>query len=327
MVRSPLDLGGRALFAALKRTVKEFKRDNLTVWAAALTYYGVLSLFPGLIVLVGVMGLLSDDLTTALLDNVSGIVPPAVDEILRTAVNDVQKSQARPGLATAIGLVLAFWSASGYVSAFMKASNAIYEVPEERPLWKLIPLRVGVTLLTGLLAMASAIIVVFSGRFAERVGAALGIEQATVNTWNMVKWPVLVLLVSIMLAILYWASPNVRLGGYRWVQPGGIIAVVLWMAISFLFGVYVANFGSYNKTYGALAGVIVFLIWLWLTNLAFLIGAQLDSELARARAMAGGHPLEKEPYVELRDERDDKREDKPQDMPEDMPEDKSDHQV
>jgi len=269
---------GKALLGALKRTAKEFKRDNLTIWAAALTYYSVLSLFPGLLVLVGVMGLLSDTFTMTLLDNVSSVVPPAVNDILRGAVHNVEQSQARPGLATAIGLLLAFWSASGYVSAFMKASNNIYDVTEERPFWKLIPLRVGVTLVTGVLAMVAAIIIVLSGRVAEVVGDALGFEQATIKVWDVVKWPVLILIVSIMLATLYWAGPHARLSAYKWIRPGGVIAVLLWIAISFLFGLYVANFGSYNKTYGALAGMIVFLIWLWLTNLAVLIGAKIDSE-------------------------------------------------
>jgi membrane protein len=302
MVNSPADLGRAALVAAVRRTVREFKKDNLTVWAAALTYYGVLALFPGLIVLVAALGLLSDSFTRTLLDNVGQIVPPAVSDILTNAVREVQASQARPGLAMVLGLLLAFWSASGYVSVFMKASNAIYDVPEERPMWKLVPVRIGVTLATGLLAMASAIIVVLSGRLAEQVGKALHIGSAAVRVWGIAKWPVLILLVSIMLTILYWASPNARLGGYRWVQPGGLLAVLLWMAISLGFGLYVANFGSYNKTYGALASVIIFLVWLWLTNLAILFGAEVDAELARARAIAAGAPEDREPYVELRDQ-------------------------
>lgn len=271
----------KALLEALNRTAKEFERDNLTVWAAALTYYSVLSLFPAVLVLVGVMGLLSDTFTTTLLDNVTAVVPPAVDEILRGAVGNVERSQARPGLATAIGLLLAFWSASGYVSAFMKASGAIYETTDERPFWKQIPMRVGVTLVTGVLAGAAAVIIALSGRVAEVVGGALGVEQTTIKVWEVVKWPVLILIVSIMLAVLYWAGPDARLSAYRWIRPGGVIAVLLWIVISFLFGLYVANFGSYNKTYGALAGVIVFLVWLWLANLAILIGVKIDSKLGR----------------------------------------------
>ena len=268
---------GKALLGAFKRTAKDFKRDNLTIWAAALTYYSVLSLFPGLLVLVGVLGMLSDTFTATLMDNVTAVVPPAGDEILRGAVRNVEQSQARPGLATAIGLLLAFWSASGYVSAFMKASNNIYGVTEERPFWRLVPIRVGVAFVTGVLAVVAAIIIVVSGRVAEVVGDALGLESATVKAWEVIKWPVLILIVCVMLATLYWAGPDARVSAYRWIRPGGVIAVLGWIAISFLFGLYVANFGSYNKTYGALAGVIVFLIWLWLTNLTFLIGAKIDS--------------------------------------------------
>jgi membrane protein len=262
---------------AFKRTVKDFKRDNLTAWAAALTYYSVLSLFPGLLVLVGVMGLLSDTFITTLLDNATSVVPPAVADILRGAVENVRQGQARPGLATAIGLLLAFWSASGYVSAFAKASNAIHGTTDERPFWKAVPMRLGVTLVTGLLALAAAVIVVLSGRVAEVVGRTIGFERAGITVWEVAKWPVLIVIVSIMLAVLYWAGPQARIADFRWLRPGGVIAVLLWIAISFLFGLYVANFGSYNKTYGALAGVIVFLVWLWLTNLALLIGAKIDS--------------------------------------------------
>lgn len=159
------------------------------------------------------------------------------------------------------------------------------------------------TALVGVLLLAAAVIVVFTGGLAEQVGSAIGLGSTAVTVWNIVKWPVLLILVSLMFAILYWASPNARHGGFRWVSPGGVLAVVIWLVISGLFALYVSNFGSYNKTYGALAGVIIFLVWLWLSNIAILLGAEFDAELERGRAIEAGHPAEEEPYVELRDDR------------------------
>jgi len=200
-------------------------------------------------------------------------------------------------------LVGALWSASGYVGAFMRASNAIYDVPEGRPIWKTVPIRILVTIVTGLLIAVSALAVVFTGDLAEQVGKLIGIESAAVTVWDIAKWPVLVLLVALMFAILYWASPNAKQAGFRWVSPGGLVAVILWIGVSAGFAFYVANFASYNKTYGTLGGVIVFFVWLWISNIAVLLGAEFDAELHRGRAIAAGHPEDEEPFVDLRDDR------------------------
>jgi membrane protein len=298
---SPTQLGGHRLWEALRNSVREFQRDNLTVWAAALTYYAILSLFPGLLVLVAVLGLLNDSLTKDLLDTVAPIVPGPARDIFTGAVTNIQQGQGKAGLAAVIGLLIALWSASGYVAGFMQASNAIYDVPEGRPIWKKLPVRLGITLAVGVLLVASIIIVVVSGRLAEQLGGLLHLSSATVTAWNIIKWPVLAVLVGLMFAILYWAAPNVRHGGFRWVTPGGLTAVVLWIIVSLGFGVYVANFASYNKTYGALGGVIVFLIWMWLSNLAILYGAEMNAELERQRAIAAGAPEDQEPYLQMRD--------------------------
>ena len=300
---SPAKLSGRSIWAALKRSVKEFMEDNLTDWAAALTYYGVLSIFPGLLVLVSVLGLLGPSAIQPLLDNVGQITPGPVRTILDNAANALEQSQGTAGITAIIGLAVAIWSSSGYVAAFMRASNAIYDVREGRPIWKTLPIRIGVTLLTGVLLVVSALIVVLTGDVAEQAGRALGIESVLVTTWSIVKWPVLVVLVSLMFAILYWASPNARQGGFRWVSPGGLVAVILWILASAGFAVYVSNFASYNKTYGTLAGVIVFLVWLWISNLAVLYGAELNAELERQRTAAAGHPEDAEPYLQMRDTR------------------------
>jgi membrane protein len=300
---TPTGLGGKSWWGVLKRTVREFQHDNLTDWAAALTYYGVLSIFPGLLVLVSLLGLFGEATTQPLIDNLSAIAPGPVKEILTGAANGLQDSGNTAGVLAIVGLVGALWSASGYVGAFMRASNAIYDVPEGRPIWKTVPIRILVTIVTGLLIAVSALAVVFTGDLAEQVGKLIGIESAAVTVWDIAKWPVLVLLVALMFAILYWASPNAKQAGFRWVSPGGLVAVILWIGVSAGFAFYVANFASYNKTYGTLGGVIVFFVWLWISNIAVLLGAEFDAELHRGRAIAAGHPEDEEPFVDLRDDR------------------------
>jgi YihY family inner membrane protein len=298
----PTQLPGGSWWAAVKGTVREFRIDNLSDRAAALTYYGVLSIFPALLVVVALLGLAGGPTIQGLLDNLGQVVPGTVNGILREAIENLQRSQGSAGVLALLGLALALWSASGYVAAFMRACNAIYDVPEGRPIWKTVPIRLGVTVVVMVLLAASAVAVVVTGGLADRIGRVLGIGSAAVTAWDLLKWPVLLVVVSFLFALLYWASPNAR-QGFRWVTPGGTLAVVLWVVVSIGFALYVANFGSYNKTYGSLAGVIVFLVWLWLSNTAILLGAELNAELERRRAIAGGHPADAEPYMELRDTR------------------------
>ncbi|MEU2611110.1 YihY/virulence factor BrkB family protein [Micromonospora sp. NPDC007271] len=301
---SPSQLPGVGWKAALKRTVREFQADNLTDRAAALTYYGVLSIFPGLLALISVVGLLGKDAVKGVKDTLDQTAPqPTIRHIVDLAIEQASSSGGLASIAAVVGVLGAYWSASGYIAAFMRASNAIYDVPEGRPIWKTLPIRLGVTALVGVMLLAASVIVVFTGRLAKQVGSGIGAGSTAVTVWNIAKWPVLVILVSLMFAILYWASPNARHGGFRWVSPGGVLAVVIWLVVSVLFALYVANFGSYNKTYGSVAGVIIFLVWLWLTNIAILFGAEFDAELERGRAIAAGHPADREPYVELRDDR------------------------
>lgn len=291
------------MWEAIKRSGKEFFDDGLEDLAAALTYYGVLSIFPGLLVLASVVGLLGQSTLQPLLDNIAPISPGPVRTILSESVQGLQQSHSKAGLVAVLGLAVALWSASGYVGAFMRASNAIYDVPEGRPVWKTIPIRLGVTVVVGILLVLSAVMAVVTGDLAHAVGHALGLESATVIAWDILKWPVLVVLVSLMFAILYWASPNARQGGFRWVSPGGLIAVLLWIAASALFALYATTFASYDKTYGTLAGIVIFLIWLWISNLSILFGAEVDAELERQRVAVAGHPPDDEPYLQLRDDR------------------------
>jgi membrane protein len=280
--------------------VREFQVDNLKDWAAALTYYSVLSIFPALVVLISLIDLAGRSTIQTLLDNLGQVAPGSVNQILEGAINSLQQTRGSAGVLALVGLAAALWSASNYIAAFMRASNAIYDVPEGRPVWKTLPIRIGVTVVVMVLLAVSAVAVVATGGLAGRIGRLLGIGSTAVRVWDIAKWPVLLLIVGFLYALLYWASPNAR-QPFRWITPGGTLAVVVWVVASVAFAIYVANFGSYNKTYGSLASVIIFLVWLWLSNTAILLGAELNAELERSRAIAAGHPPGEEPYMELRD--------------------------
>jgi membrane protein len=298
----PTGPDSRSWRAAARRTVTEFKDDFLQDRAAALTYYSVLAIFPGILVLVSLLGLFGKSTTQSLVTNLTNAVPSTARTILRDAVTRLQEGHSAAGVLAIVGIVLALWSTSSYVAAFMRAANAIYDVPEGRPAWKTLPVRLGVTVLLMVLLVASAVIVVVTGSLARHVGQVLGIGSAAVATWDIAKWPVLVIMVCLMVAVLYWASPNAK-QGLRSIIPGALIAIGVWLATSALFAVYVANFGHYNKVYGSIAGMIIFLLWLWLTNTAILLGAEFNAELERGRAIAAGTPPGTEPFVEMRDTR------------------------
>jgi membrane protein len=281
-------------WVTLKRTVREFRDDNLTDWAAALTYYAVLAVFPGLIVLVAILGLVGQhpETTNAILDIVDDVGPHSAVETFRGPIESVVKSNSGAGALLGVGLLVAIWSASGYIGAFIRAMNAIYEVEEGRPFWKRRPLQIVITIAMVLLLAIVAISIVVTGPLARSIGDAIGLGDTAVTAWNIAKWPVIVVIVMGMFAVLYYVAPNVRQPRLRWITPGGVIAVLMWLVVSAGFAVYVANFGSYDKTYGSLGGVIVFLVWLWLSNLALLFGAEFDAELERSRQLAAGLPAE-----------------------------------
>jgi membrane protein len=290
----------RAWGGVMKRTFREFQADNLTDLAAALTYYGILAIFPAVIALISIVGLLGHSATQTLIDNLDKLTPGPGRQIIVNAIQGLQDSRGSAGVLFVVGIAGALWSASGYVGAFMRASNAIYDIDEGRPFWMTIPVRLAVTVVMVLLLALSALAVVITGGLAGQVGKVLGVGGTAVTVWDIAKWPVLLLVVSFMFALLYWASPNVKHPGFRWLTPGGVFAVVTWVLASGLFALYVAGFSSYNKTYGALASVIIFLVWLWISNVAILLGAELNAELARGRVIEGGHPADEEPFLEPR---------------------------
>ncbi len=275
----------------LRRTISEIREDGLTDWAAALTYYAVLAIFPALIALVSIVGLVADpkETTRSLTDLVSKIGPGAADT-LEQPIDQLTSNRGAAGIALILGLVGALWTASGYVGAFSRASNAIYEVEEGRAAWKLRPFQMLVTLVMVLLVALVAASLVVTGPLASDVGEAIGVGGAAVTAWDIAKWPVILLIVVTLISVLYYSSPNAKPSGFRSVLPGSLLAVAAWLVASAGFAFFVANFGSYNKTYGTLAGIIVFLVWLWITNLAILVGAELNAERERSRQLERGVP-------------------------------------
>jgi membrane protein len=287
---SPTEIEATSWKGILKRTVLEFKDDNCTDWAAALTYYGVLAMFPAAVALLSLVGLFGDprQTTDALLGVVDSLGPATATDTFAEPVRQIASQEQAAGFALVFGLLGALWSASGYVGAFGRASNAIYEVEEGRPFYKLRPVQLLVTLVCVLLVALVAAALVVTGPLAQAIGDAVGIGDAAVTAWDIAKWPVLALIVSAIFSLLYYATPNVQQPKFRWFTWGGLLALVVWVIASALFALYVSNFSSYNKTYGSLAAVIVFLVWLWISNLAVLFGAEFNAELERGRELEAG---------------------------------------
>lgn len=301
---SPTDLTKPSIWFALRKTVREFSTDQCTDLAAALTYYAVLSVFPALVVVVSLLGVFGQGKTTtdAILQIVGEVGPSSGVDILRSPIEQLVQSPTA-GLTLVIGIVGAVWSASGYIGAFGRAMNRIYEIDEGRPVWKLRPLQLVLTLVGLVVVALAAFLLAVSGPLAEAVGDTIGLGSAAVTTWNVARWPALLVLVVVAVAILYYVTPNVEQPRFRWVSVGAAAAILVWVIASLGFGLYVANFSSYDKTYGTLAGVVVFLLWLWITNVALLFGAELDSELERGRQLQAGLPAERELQLPARDTR------------------------
>jgi membrane protein len=297
-------------WATLKRTATEFREDNLTDWAAALTYYGLLSLFPALIAMVSLLGIFGDPKTTtsSLTEIITSIGPESAAQTFEGPIDSIVSNQSAAGLAFVLGLAVALWSASGYIGAFMRASNVIYETPEGRPFWKLRPLQLAVTLVMIVSVALLALALVLTGPVVEAVAGPIGLSSTAVDVWNIAKWPAMAVLFILMVDLLYFASPNVKLRGFSWVTPGSLVAIVVWAIASAAFAFYVANFGSYDKTYGTLGGLIALLVWFWISNLAILFGHQLNAERERSVEIEEGKPrAEREIQLEPRGEPKDQR--------------------
>ena len=288
-------------FGTIKRTLTEFSEDNLTDWAAALTYYGVLALFPALIALVSLVGLLTDPRT--LTDGLTAVLPESAAETLGPVIDQIAGNSGTVGFALIIGLASAIWAASGYVGAFTRAANVVYETPEGRKIWKLKPLQLLVTLIGILFAALILAMLVLSGPVVDAIGQAIGLGDTVLTVWSIAKWPVILILLALMIAVLYYSTPNVKLRGFKWVSPGAGVAILVAIVASAAFAFYAANFSSYNATYGTLAGVVIFLVWFWLINLALLFGIEMDAEIERTKELKEGIPrADKEIQLDARDD-------------------------
>jgi membrane protein len=289
-VPSPVALPRGSWTDTLKRTVTEFKEDKLNHWGAALTYYAVLSLFPALLVMVSLVGLFADPerVTKVLTDTVSELGPATAADTFQGPIESITSSRGTAGIMLIVGVLSALWAASGYVSAFSDACNSIYEVEEGRPFWKLKPLQLVVTFVLILLAAMVALALVLSGPLVGALGGALGLSDTVLTLWRYAKWPAMIVLVLLIFGVLYYTAPNARVSGIRWVTGGALVALVTWIVASIALAIYVANFSSYDKTYGTLGGVVVFLLWLWVSNMAILLGAEFNAECERAKQLEQG---------------------------------------
>lgn len=303
LAEGPLRLGLAAYPAILRRTGREFLENHLLHWSAALTFFAVLSLFPSMLALVSLLGLVGSSALQSLIENVSALAPGTARDIALDALTNVERASGAAGPTFVFALAAALWSASGYVGAFIPAANVVWDVEEARPLLKKLAVRLALTCVLLLIIALIALGVVLTGPIANELGGIVGLGEEAVDAWGYAKWPFLAVAVMTLVAVLYWASPNVRHPGWRWVTPGSVLAVALWVVASLAFTAYVNNFGTFNATYGSIGSVLVFLIWLWITNLAILLGAALNAELERSRAIqAGLHPPDREPFLPLRDD-------------------------
>jgi membrane protein len=310
---SPTDLPSSSRRAVLRRARAEFRRDHLTDLAAGLTYYATLSAVPALIVLVAVLGLLGPDTTRQVTEQIQAIAPGSSAQFVSNLIEQAQSNRTGAGIGAIVGIVVALWSASGYVAAFGRAMNRIYEIREGRPFWKLRPLFLLLTLIAVVLTAVVLLMLIVSGPVAQAIGDVIGLGDTAVTVWQYAKWPVLLIVVVLIVALLYYATPNVKQPKFRWISVGALVAIIIWILASVGFAFYVANFSSYNKTYGSLAGVIVALLFLWITNLALLFGAELDSELERGRQLEAGLPAEEDLQLPARDTRNIKKQQKKED--------------
>ena len=281
-----------ALPVVARRTLTRYREENMTDWAAALTYYGLLALFPTLIALVALLGIFGrhPETTDALLEIVADVGSEATVDVVREPLQSVVESRGGAEALLGLGLLGALWSASGYIGAFSRAGNTIWQVSERRPFWRWKPLQFAIALAMIVMLAMLGVGVVVSGALATAIGEALGVGDGALTAWRIAKWPAIAVLAVAIVSILYWSTPNVRRGRLPALTPGAALAIALWVLASAPFAFYVSQFGNYNATYGSVGGIIILMVWLWITNNALLLGAELDAELERERQIRALQP-------------------------------------
>jgi membrane protein len=301
---SPADLQKRSWKYVLVKSVREFSADQCMDGAAGLTYYAVLSIFPAMIAVFSLLGVIGQGgaAADAVLGIIGDIAPKETADALRGPIEQISKAPGA-GFALVFGILLALWSASGYVGAFSRVMNRIYEIEEGRPFWKLRPMQLLVTLITVVSLTIVALVLVLSGDVVKAVGSAIGAGEGVQIAWSILKWPLLLFIVVFLVAMLYYATPNAKQPKFRWISVGAIVAIVVLAIATLGFVLYVTNFSNYERTYGSMAGIIVFLLWLWIANLALLFGAEFDAELERGRQLQAGIAAEEDIQLPARDTR------------------------
>lgn len=264
----------------------------MTNLAAALTYRSILALFPGLIALVALLGVLGQYPQTfnAVLKIIGGFAPQSTVQSISSPVRQIITNKGGSGALLGFGLAGAVWAASGYVGTFSWAANVLWEARRGRSWYRQWPFNFAVTVVALVLITFLLVALVLTGPVASSVGRQLGVGSTGIQIWNIGKWPVMVVVVISMISGLYYVAPNVRPPSWRWLTPGAMLAVITFAITSALFGLYVAHFSSFNKTYGTLGAIITFLVWAWLTNIAALLGIELDSEIERERQLSANQP-------------------------------------
>jgi membrane protein len=285
------DLRSLLRFQALKATVQEFQRDDALGLAAQLAYYLILALFPFILVLVSLMGTFgSEELASEVLGYFRQVVPEEAYKIIETFTGNIISGEAKaPGLLS-FGILFTIWAASGAFAALMNALNRAYDVQETRPFWKVRGIAILMTLGLSVLILIGVLLLVLGPQIGATIANLFGLDDLFLLVWDIARWPVALLFMVFTVALLYYLAPDVD-QPFRWITPGGLIGVVLWVLASVAFNLYVSNFGSYNKTYGAIGAVIVLLLYLYISSLTILFGATLNATLVRMKEEISGEQI------------------------------------
>lgn len=301
---TPAEIDGSSWRLAVRRALRAFGVDECPDVAASLTFYAVLALIPATMVSFSIVSLLGRGEETARVvgDVVGALMPDVSAESVRDGIAVIVDARLS-GILLVFALSLTLWAVARYVAALGRGMNRIYGVAEGRPVWRL---KSGQLLIALVVIVCSALILAiltFTDAVAEAVGQSMGLEDATLLVWRIVRWPLLTAIVVFVLAFLYYSSPNVKPARFRWMSLGAAAALAVLLIASLGFWLYVANFADYDRLYGAFAGVIVFALWLWIANMAILVGAEFDAEVQRVRQLLAGVPAETQVQVPLRDAR------------------------
>lgn len=300
---NPTQVSKRSWKYIFKRSLAEFTQDGCTDLAASLTYFTVLSVFPGLLAVVSLLGVFGQGQQTAdaITEFLAGRVPEELNTLLEPTITNLTQATGAGIVALIIGVASGLWTASGYVGAFSRAMNRVYDVSEGRTFIKHKASMLAVTLFVVVTVVLIFLMVLLSGSIARTLGDAIGLGETSVMVWNIAKWPVVLLLLILLVAVLYYATPNVQQPKFKWVSPGAVFAIIGVIVAAVGFSIYATQFASQADTYGVIGGVILGLLGIWIFNNVLLFGAEIDAELQRGRELEAGLPSEEMLHLPPRD--------------------------